>query len=106
MTLIEGIAVLMTLVGIALTIRQHVSCWPIGIMGILAYLVVFLRAKLYADAALQPIYVAQSIYGWWFWARGGRHGESDTPIVTISWPARTGVLFVTAAAALIGKSVV
>ena len=92
---------LMTLIGIALTIRQHVACWPIGIVGILAYLVVFIQAKLYADSALQPIYIAQSLYGWWYWSRGGREGESSTPIVTLRWPARLGVLAVIGVTALL-----
>ena len=101
MTPVEGIAVFMTLVGIALTIRQHVSCWPVGIVGIGAYFIVFVQSKLYADAALQPIFIAQSIYGWWFWARGGRRDDVDTPIVTLRWRARAGVLAATACAALV-----
>ena len=101
MSAIEGIAVLMTLIGIALTIRQHVACWPVGIIGIVAYLVLFIQAKLYADSALQPIYIAQSVYGWWYWSRGGRDGESTTPIVTLGWRARAGVIVATAVTALV-----
>lgn len=101
MNVIEGIAVLMTLIGIALTIRQHVACWPIGIIGIVAYLIVFIQAKLYADSALQPIYIAQSLYGWWYWSRGGRDGEASTPIVTLGWPARGGVAAATGVTALV-----
>lgn len=100
MSAIEGVAVVMTLIGIALTIRQHVACWPIGIIGILAYLVVFIQAKLYADSALQPIYIAQSLYGWWYWSRGGREGEPSAPIVTLGWRARAGVLAATAMTAV------
>ena len=44
--------------------------WPIGIANNLLYLVVFWRSKLYADALLQLVYVAISIYGIWRW-RGG-----------------------------------
>ncbi|MDQ6873277.1 MAG: nicotinamide mononucleotide transporter family protein, partial [Gemmatimonadota bacterium] len=71
---IESVAVVMTLVGIVLTIKEKISCWPVAIVGILAYLVVFIRARLYADSALQPIYVVQNIYGWWYWAHGGVRG--------------------------------
>ena len=72
---IEIVAVVMTLVGIALTIKEKISCWPVAIVGILAYFVVFIRARLYADATLQPIYVVQNLYGWWYWARGGERGQ-------------------------------
>jgi nicotinamide mononucleotide transporter len=85
---VELVAVLMTLVGIALTIKEKILCWPVAIVGILAYFIVFMRARLYADAALQPIYVVQNIYGWWYWARGGERGQGQAPIVVLSWRSR------------------
>jgi nicotinamide mononucleotide transporter len=45
--------------------------WPIGIANNLLYFVVFWRAKLYADALLQLLYVAISVYGIWRWRGGG-----------------------------------
>jgi nicotinamide mononucleotide transporter len=85
---VELVAVVMTLVGIALTIKEKILCWPVAIVGILAYFIVFMRARLYADAALQPIYVVQNIYGWWYWARGGERGQGQAPIVVLSWRSR------------------
>jgi nicotinamide mononucleotide transporter len=85
---VELVAVVMTLAGIALTIKEKISCWPVAIVGILAYFIVFVRARLYADAVLQPIYVVQNIYGWWYWAHGGQRGEGQAPIVVLSWRSR------------------
>jgi len=45
--------------------------WPIGIANNLLYLVVFWGSGLYADALLQLVYVAISIYGIWRWRGGG-----------------------------------
>jgi nicotinamide mononucleotide transporter len=101
MNLVEAVAVAMTLVGIVLTIKQRISCWPVAIVGILAYLIVFIRAKLYADAAIQPIFIAQNIYGWWFWARGGARGEGQAPIVTLDWRNRAVWLAGTAIVSLL-----
>ncbi len=98
---IELVAVMMTLVGIALTIKEKISCWPVAIVGILAYFVVFMRARLYADAALQPIYVVQNVYGWWYWARGGERGQGQAPIVVLSWWSRVAWLAGTAIVSLI-----
>ena len=98
---IESVAVVMTFVGIVLTIREKISCWPVAIVGILAYLVVFIRARLYADAALQPIYVVQNIYGWWYWAHGGVRGHGEAPIVALNWRNRAVWLVGIAAASLI-----
>jgi nicotinamide mononucleotide transporter len=93
---VELLAVVMTLVGIALTIKEKISCWPVAIVGILAYFIVFMRARLYADAALQPIYVVQNIYGWWYWAKGGERGQGQAPIVILSRPKRAAWLVGTA----------
>ena len=98
---VELVAVVMTLVGIVLTIKERISCWPVAIVGILAYLVVFIRARLYADAALQPIYIVQNIYGWWYWARGGARGQGQAPIVILGWPSRLRWLAGTAAVSLL-----
>ena len=98
---VELVAVVMTLVGIVLTIKEKISCWPVAIVGILAYLVVFIRARLYADAALQPIYVVQNLYGWWYWAHGGERGQGQAPIVTLSWRKRAAWLTGTAIVSLI-----
>jgi len=98
---VEILAVAMTLLGIVLTIRQNILCWPVAIIGVLAYFFVFARTRLYADAALQPIFVAQNIYGWWYWSHGGARGDDATPIVTLTWAKRAGVAAITAAAALL-----
>jgi len=98
---IELVAVVMTLVGIALTIKEKIWCWPVAIVGILAYLIVFIRARLYADTALQPIYVVQNFYGWWYWARGGERGAGQAPIVTLTLRSRLTWLAGTAVTSLI-----
>ena len=101
MNLMEIVAVVMTLVGIVLTIKERISCWPVAIVGILAYFVVFIRARLYADAALQPIYVVQNLYGWWYWAKGGERGHGLAPIVVLTWRSRFAWLAGTAITSLI-----
>lgn len=55
-----------------LVVRQHIANWPLGIANVLLLMLVFVNAALYADAALQVVYVLLNAYGWWHWARGGR----------------------------------
>jgi nicotinamide mononucleotide transporter len=61
-----------TLVGIWLTTRRLMSCWPVVLAADLLYLVVFFRARLFSDALLQIFFLAFTLYGWWHWARGVR----------------------------------
>lgn len=66
----------MTLVAVYLTARQIIWCWPLGLVSVTLYAVVFYQAKLYADMGLQALYFGLAVYGWWAWLHGGEdHGE-------------------------------
>ena len=61
---------LTTLVGIWLTTRRLLICWPVVLAADVIYLVVFYRAQLFSDSLLQVFFVAFTLYGWWHWWRG------------------------------------
>ncbi|MCU7729710.1 nicotinamide riboside transporter PnuC [Actinoplanes sp. KI2] len=73
------------LLNVALLIRQHILNWPLGILNVLLLMVVFWSAGLYADAALQIVYVVLGCYGWWAWLYGG---ERHSRLVVRSTAAR------------------
>jgi nicotinamide mononucleotide transporter len=52
---------------ILLAIRGHRACWIAGGISTAIYAVVFQRAGLPMQAALQVVYVALSGYGWYAW---------------------------------------
>ncbi|MET9880351.1 nicotinamide riboside transporter PnuC [Actinacidiphila glaucinigra] len=54
-----------------LVARRHIANWPVGIANNLFFILLFGGAGLYADAALQIVYVVLAVYGWWSWAAGG-----------------------------------
>jgi nicotinamide mononucleotide transporter len=67
-----------------LLIRQNVWNWPIGLVYALVSVVVFFRARLYADFALHVFYCAMNAYGWYYWLRGRRSGASlDLPVTSV-----------------------
>ncbi|GLW07951.1 transporter [Microtetraspora sp. NBRC 13810] len=66
-----------------LVVRQHIWNWPISVANVVLLGLVFLTAGLYADAALQIVYVVLALYGWWQWLYGG----ADRSRLTVS---RTG----------------
>ncbi len=67
MTLLEIIAVLLSLICIWLAVKKHVLNWPVGILAVSAYLLLFYRERLYADMCLQMIFIGQGFYGWYNW---------------------------------------
>ncbi len=58
-------------VGVGLTVRAHVGNFPVGIANNVFFLVLFWTARLYADAALQIVYLVLGVAGWWEWLHGG-----------------------------------
>lgn len=78
-TQIEIVAVIVSAIGVFLSVRQNIWSWPVGIIGVMMYIVVFHRAKLYADMGLQVVYVIISVYGWYQWLYGGP-GRTTLPV--------------------------
>ena len=94
--LVEPLAVLTGIACVALTVRERIGNWPVGILSSALFLVLFLSAGLYADSMLQVVYVVLGFYGWWHWLTGGPHG-SDLPVTTAS-PRLCAALVMTAVA--------
>src|ERR1035437_2689648 len=78
----EDAGVLTTLVGIWLTTRRKLICWPVVLISDVLYMIVFYRVHLYSDALLQIFFLTFTLYGWWYWWRGVRD-EGEVRIVCL-----------------------
>ncbi len=67
MIIIEVIAVLFSLLSVYFTIKEDDICWPIGIVGIIAYAVLFKNNHDWANLLLQFVFMAQSFIAWKNW---------------------------------------
>ena len=109
MSPVELLAVVFSLASVVLAARRHVGTWPAGIVGVAAYFVVFIGAKLYADAALQVVFLLQCAYGWVHWTqrpvpKAGELPAGTSPIVTLDARQRLLVaLAVGGGAAVVGS---
>jgi nicotinamide mononucleotide transporter len=86
-SLIEPAAVMTGIACVALTVRQSIVSWPIGIVSTALFLTLFVRAGLYADSTLQVLYIVLGFYGWWHWLHGGP-STNDLPVTSASWRLR------------------
>lgn len=65
-----------------LTAKEDVRAWPVGIVQVTAYIVLFYAYGLYADSLLQGVYIALGIYGWISWTRRSTsaHGAEQAEV--------------------------
>jgi nicotinamide mononucleotide transporter len=79
MSPIEITATVFGLLCVWYTIKENIWCWPTGLIQVILYVYVFYTAKLYSDSILQIIYIPMSIYGWYYWLKGGKN-KTEAPV--------------------------
>ena len=76
-----------------LAVRQNPWNWPFGVGNAVCFFVLFLQARLYGDMALQGLFMAICLLGWYRWLFGG---EGHTRLL-VTRMTRTGVIGYTVA---------
>ncbi len=87
-SLLETIGVITGILCVYLAAKNNIWSWPIAIVSVGIYIVIFLEAKLYADTGLQVYFLAMNIYGWWFWSRK----PADAPKVPVKRISKKEIL--------------
>lgn len=54
-----------------LTVKESIWNFPIGLLNVATFSVVFFKSRLFADAGLQVVYFVLGVIGWRLWLRGG-----------------------------------
>lgn len=70
MTSLEILAVPVAFLGIFLTTRRSLWCWPVVFLAAILYAKIFWDAQLYANVVLQGLFGLFILYGWLMWLRG------------------------------------
>lgn len=65
-----------------LAAEENIWNWPIGIANSVFFGALFFHACLYADMALQGVYIVLGVLGWYWWLRGGRH-RAELPVAHV-----------------------
>lgn len=89
MSPLEIAGVVVSFLGIWLTARRHMLCWPISFLACALYFKLFLDVKLYADMVLQLLFGASIVYGWIAWRRG--QDDSGEVVVVPLAPAHAAL---------------
>ena len=73
-----------------LAVRQSPWNWPFGVANAVFFLILFWRARLYGDMALQVLFIAICLLGWYRWLFGGA-GQSRLRVTRITMVGALGV---------------
>lgn len=74
--IIEVIAVATGLLSVWYSKKINVLVFPIGIISVLLYVFIFIKNGLFANAVINFLYFAISVFGWWNWKRQKANDES------------------------------
>ena len=96
MSYIEFIGTILYLLSVWLISRRNILTWPVGIISVLLYMVLFYQIRLYSDAMEQVYYLGASVYGWWYWSRSRQVKYAITDVSYSSRRAMVTWLIVTA----------
>jgi nicotinamide mononucleotide transporter len=72
-TLLEAVSFVTGALCVWLVVRENVWNFPIGLLNVATFSVVFFQSRLFADAGLQVVYFVLGIMGWTLWVRGGEN---------------------------------
>jgi nicotinamide mononucleotide transporter len=89
-TPLELISFLLSVVTVALNIRQVHWAWLFAILSSGLYALVFFDARLYGDMGLQFLFILISLWGWSLWLRkGAPHGAAKVSAISrLAWSQR------------------
>ena len=86
---VELVGTVFYLWSVWLIARRRIWTWPIGIVAVILYMLIYYQIRLYSDALEQVYYLIASVYGWWHWLRSPREGAT---IVDVGFSSTKAVM--------------
>ncbi len=84
MSYLEFVGTLFYLWSVWLIAQKKMLTWPIGIIAVILFGILFYQIQLYSDTIEQFYYLGASIYGWHFWKKEQELTESAEINVRVS----------------------
>lgn len=94
MSLLGLIALVSGVIGVLLTIKQNVWCWPAALISVITSSIEFYEQRLFGDMALQGFYFVSGIYGWYYWSKKANETFTITKTPNKQWLLLIGITLV------------
>ena len=89
MSYIEFVGTILYVWSVWLIAKRRILTWPVGIVSVLLYMILFYQIRLYSDTIEQIYYLGASVYGWWVWSKSSKDNGQTNDVTYNSW---TGVM--------------
>ncbi|KJV40431.1 nicotinamide riboside transporter PnuC [Acinetobacter brisouii] len=70
MSNLEIFSVIISLIGVGLTILRNMWCWPFNMLAYILYGYLFFTYQLYGEVILQIFFSVMNLYGFYIWMKG------------------------------------
>jgi nicotinamide mononucleotide transporter len=80
---IEFFGTVLYFLSVFLISRKNILTWPVGIVSVVLYFILFFQIRLYADMLEQVYYFVISVIGWVVWRR--QKEKQPEGIIVTSW---------------------
>lgn len=98
---LELVGTIFNLWSVWLVSRRRIETWPVGIVGVVLFLLLFYQIRLYSDVFEQLYFLGASFVGWWQWRREPPETETETGAAYSNRRALVAWVVVTAVASLL-----
>jgi nicotinamide mononucleotide transporter len=88
-SIIETIAVVLSVLYVVLAAKQNIWCWSAAAISVILYIYICFTAQLYPETGLQIFYLLMAIYGYFQW------NENDRKLKITQWTIRKHILLIT-----------
>ena len=99
MSNLEIFSVIISLIGVGLTILRNMWCWPFNMLAYILYGYLFFTYQLYGEVILQIFFSVMNLYGFYVWMKG-KQVDHDIKIEPLAFSKIILQLIVSAIAGL------
>lgn len=89
MSYVELVGTVFNLWCVWLVTRRRVLSWPVGLVGVVLFALLFWQIQLYADVLEQVYYFVTGVWGWLLWRQvSGGPNVVEVPVERLTAPTR------------------
>ncbi|MBK7799182.1 MAG: nicotinamide mononucleotide transporter [Saprospiraceae bacterium] len=87
----EFVGTVFGIAGVWLAAKANILTWPVGLVNIILFFLIFYQVQLYSDMFLQIYFFLISLYGWFFWDKE-LHQKEPIKFLSNTWKIYLAVL--------------